>query len=137
MADTRQDDAAYVLGRIWHLKHLFCMICKAPVTVSGCRACPQDGCSPICIDCYMETQHPCCEGTLTKLTLITTTCRSSSRLPHPHSSLGRLRAGFFQDRKAEHYSFAQRHEHYTCTLHVSRILGQVKMEACMYDFCAL
>uniref|UniRef100_A0A7I4YBL1 LIM zinc-binding domain-containing protein n=1 Tax=Haemonchus contortus TaxID=6289 RepID=A0A7I4YBL1_HAECO len=61
-ADTRQDDAAYVLGRIWHLKHLFCMICKAPVTVSGCRACPQDGCSPICIDCYMETQHPCCEA---------------------------------------------------------------------------
>ncbi|EYC28186.1 hypothetical protein Y032_0008g380 [Ancylostoma ceylanicum] len=55
-----QSDAAYVLGRVWHVRHLACKMCKATLTVTGCRASPLDASTPICIDCYMETQHPSC-----------------------------------------------------------------------------
>ncbi|KJH53072.1 LIM domain protein [Dictyocaulus viviparus] len=58
--DTEKGDAAYVLGRVWHLKHLHCKICAMPLTSSGCRASPLDDSTPICIDCYMEIQHPSC-----------------------------------------------------------------------------
>ncbi|KAK5965768.1 LIM zinc-binding domain-containing protein, partial [Trichostrongylus colubriformis] len=60
----------------------------SPVTVSGCRASPQDNSTPICIDCYMETQHPCCEGTLISISAchlpLRETCVTAMRKKYHH-----------------------------------------------------
>ncbi|CAJ0598963.1 unnamed protein product [Cylicocyclus nassatus] len=58
--DALKGDAVYVLGRIWHLQHLTCKICKTSLSETGCHASPLDASTPICTDCYMEGQHPCC-----------------------------------------------------------------------------
>ncbi|KAJ1346354.1 hypothetical protein KIN20_001119 [Parelaphostrongylus tenuis] len=58
--DTEKKEAVYVLGRVWHLKHLACQVCKVPIADAGCRVSPLNKTTPICTDCYMEIYHPPC-----------------------------------------------------------------------------
>ncbi|CAD5234757.1 unnamed protein product [Bursaphelenchus xylophilus] len=57
-------NVVYTLNKFWHRDHLTCVRCNAPVGAERLefRQCRSEPTKPICIDCYMDENHPNCDG---------------------------------------------------------------------------
>ncbi|CAD5227566.1 unnamed protein product [Bursaphelenchus okinawaensis] len=59
-----KSNVVFTLNKFWHREHLTCIRCNAAVGADRLefRQCKSDLSKPICIDCYMEENHPSCDG---------------------------------------------------------------------------
>ncbi|VDM50637.1 unnamed protein product [Toxocara canis] len=62
--EAAKGELVYSLHKAWHRKHFICICCHCAIGIDGreFRGCPSDRHFPMCLDCFMEQNHPKCEA---------------------------------------------------------------------------